>query len=273
MVPRTRRTRRGTITECYYCSARALHATCEMPYIPRATVDDAVYAYFGGLGLDLAATKEQLAAASEHKRAEARSLLCAAEREAREAQERLVRIKRDYASGEINAAEWRELRGELEPEADTAEAEVKRLRAQLEAEEGEAARSQVEADLLSSLADIRAELTEEVRDAEGAAAVRAVLMRLFDGFVLHRSLPGEEISEPNKVQPWIEPLLSEPTLAGFEKKLRPAIGRKSPGKAQNNLSAPMKLLLSSMSAITRKGADTRRQEVVVGDGLSRWGRR
>lgn len=45
--------------------------------------------------------------------------------------------------------------------------------------------------MLETLARIRAAVGGEVVDAEGAAAVRAVLMRLFDGFILHRADSGK----------------------------------------------------------------------------------
>ena len=163
-----------------------------MSQISRAKVDDAVYAYFKNLGLDAEATRKQLLAALEIKLAEARSLLDAAEQEAQAAKERFGRVKRDYTNDELSAAEWRELRSELEPEAVTAEAEAERVRGQLAEAEAGTALTEIESDVLAKLAEIRAEIAKEVLNAEGAAAVRAVLMRLFDGFVLRRGLPAGE---------------------------------------------------------------------------------
>jgi hypothetical protein len=54
---------------------------CSMPEISRAEVDTAVYAYFAEIGLDVAATREQLREARDRKLTEVRVLLDAAEAE------------------------------------------------------------------------------------------------------------------------------------------------------------------------------------------------
>jgi hypothetical protein len=46
------------------------------------------------------------------------------------AEDRLAQVKRDYANGDLTAAEWREVRTELEAERDAATASVDRLYAQ-----------------------------------------------------------------------------------------------------------------------------------------------
>lgn len=122
--------------------------------------------------------------------AEARALLDGAEQEEQEATARLARVKRDDVNGDLTAAEWRKLRAELKPESVAAKAEAQRLRRQLAEAEADTARAGVEVDVLETLARIRAAVVGEVVDAEGAAAVHAVLMRLFDGFVLHRAVSG-----------------------------------------------------------------------------------
>ena len=87
-----------------------------MSAVYRSDVDSAVYGYFKDLGLDAESTREQLVAARERDLAEARDVLAGAEEETQAARERLERVKRDYISEQLNAAEWRELREELEPE-------------------------------------------------------------------------------------------------------------------------------------------------------------
>jgi AcrR family transcriptional regulator len=208
-----------------------------MRQIPRAKVDDAVYAYFRDLELDVRATREQLAQAARRTLAQAKELLGSAEQEDREAAARLARVKGDYISGDLSAAEWRELRAELEPEAEAAKAEAENLRVQLAEVEAGTALTDVEADVLETLSGIRAVLAEEVRDSDGAAAVRAVLMRLFDGFMLHRGDPGDQVSaELAGTGCWIEPLLNERTVDRYDAKLRPVLAHSSQG---DNCSSPV----------------------------------
>lgn len=202
-----------------------------MPDAPGASadVDTAVYRYFEQVALDVEATREQLTAAVERKRAEVLALCDGAEREAQQAAERLARVKRDYPHGELTAAEWRELRADLAPELDAAQAEAERLRST----EAETAISDVEADLFEHLARIRAAVAGEVTDAAGVAAVRSALLRLFDGFTLRRDIPDRAHVELIDTR-WIEPLVSEKAVAGYDEKLRPVLARKPLEQAENN---------------------------------------
>jgi DNA invertase Pin-like site-specific DNA recombinase len=234
MVPRTARNRSGTLYEGYLCLGRRQDPTsCTMPPILRADVDTAVYRYFEQVGLDVEATREQLTAAVERKRAEVQALCDAAEREAQQAAERLARVKRDYTHGELTAAEWRELRADLAPELDAAQAEAERLRERLRSTEAETAISDVEAELFEQLTRIRAAVAGEVTDAAGVAAVRSALLRLFDGFTLRRDIPDRAHVELIDTR-WIEPLVSEKAVAGYDEKLRPVLARKPLEQAENN---------------------------------------
>jgi DNA repair exonuclease SbcCD ATPase subunit len=225
MGPLTYHHRATPKSEVYRCCGRARYPhTCEMSTVARGDIDNAVYAYFRQLDLDVEATREQLTSAMAQRLAKAQDVLDRAEQEAQAAQERLERIKRDYLSGQLNAAEWRELKAGLEPEASKAQAEAERLRAQLKEAESESALSEITTDLLAHLAEIRAEITTEVNGAKGAAAVRAALMRLFDGFVLHRGSPRHEGRELKKVAYWLQPLLSQREMGGYEDRLRQKLG-------------------------------------------------
>ena len=248
MSPLTYRERPHPTDQIYRCLGRKRHAhTCDMSAVYRSDVDNAVYAYFKDLGLDVEATREQLVAARERELAEARDVLESAEQEAQTAARRLERVKRDYVSEELTAAEWRELSAELEPELSAAQAEEERLRKQLEDAESESALSKITADLLTQLSEIRAEITKEVTDSKEAAAVRAALMRLFDGFVLHRGSPRHETTEGTKVAYWLEPVLSQHQMGGYVDSLRkkslPAgsgdPNGKAKRKAEKNCDAPI----------------------------------
>lgn len=237
MAPRTARNRSGTLYEGYLCLGRREDPTsCSMPPIGRAEVDTAVYRYFEQVALDVEATREQLSAAVERRRTEVRALCDAAEREAQQAAERLARVKRDYTHGELSAAEWRELRADLTLELDAAQAEAKRLRERLRSVEAETSVTDVEAELLEQLARIRAAVAGEVTNAAGVAAVRAALLRLFDGFLLHRGVPQHAHVELIGER-WIEPLVSRRAVEGYDEKLRPVLVKKPLDQAANNYAA------------------------------------
>jgi DNA invertase Pin-like site-specific DNA recombinase len=237
--PVTDRSRIGPKSQTYFCyGQRRRPHTCDLNSVGRGDIDGAVYAYFRDLGLDAEATKEQLAAARARELAKARDVLQGAEQRVHAATERLERVKNDYLSGELSATEWQELRGELEPELSAAQAEEERLGKELEEAESESALSGVASDLLTQLSEVRAEIAEEVSDAKEAAAVRAALMRLFDGFVLHRGSPRHEKREYIKVAYWLEPVLSQDQMGGYvdrlRAKLRTTVSGSPNGQAENN---------------------------------------
>ena len=221
MGPLTYRDRPHPTDQIYRCHGRKRHShTCGMNNIYRSDVDGAVYSYFKDLGLDAEATREQLVAARELALAEARHALEDAEQETGAARARLERVKRDYISEQLSASEWRELKAELEPELSAAREDEERLRGQLEEAESETALSKVTAGLLTQLSEIRAGIAKEVTDSKDAAAVRASLMRLFDGFVLHRGSPRHKTREGTKVAYWLEPVLSQDQMGGYVDRLR-----------------------------------------------------
>jgi DNA invertase Pin-like site-specific DNA recombinase len=236
MLPRSAHNADGTLYEVYRCHGRWLDpAACSMPPQRREPIDSAVYAYFEQVGLDLEATHEELSEATERKLAEVKALLRTADREAEAVAARLARVKDDYIARELSAAEWRELRAELEPEAEDAAAQRERLAAQFAELQAGPALAEVESELLAQLARIRAAVAGEVKDAEGVAAVRAALMRLFKRFVLHRGTPEGAHLELVGEGYWIEPLISERAVEGYDEKLRPVLARKPLGQAENNL--------------------------------------
>lgn len=234
MMPRTSRHRNGSLEESYVCyEHRRDRAACSLKPIPRAKVDGAIYTYFEQVALDLDGTREQLIEARNRKLSEARALLDLAEREMRAASARLARVRRDYTSGELTAAEWRGFRDELEPEAKAADAEAERLRAHLaEIEAGESTKG-AECEVLTRLAQIRTAIAGQISDRHGIDAVRAAMLRLFDGFVLHSGTPAEAHVELIG-EMWIEPVASSHAVAGYDEDLRPVIARKPLASAGDN---------------------------------------
>src|ERR1044072_3154934 len=97
---------------------------------------------------------------------------------------------------------------------------------------------------LTHFSGIGADITNEVTDSKEAAAVRAALMRLFDGFVLHRGSPRHEKRGDIKVPHWLEPVLSQHQVGGYVDRLRKkplSAGGGGPlGKAKNNSDAPIR---------------------------------
>ena len=109
-----------------------------------------------------------------------------ADRAAAKAQEAVERVKRDYTTDEITAAEWRELRPGLIAEATAATSEAARLRDQEQA----AIDARPEAPVLRDLADLRADII----GGASIEQVRAALLRLFEVFHL---TPADDISAPD----------------------------------------------------------------------------
>jgi DNA invertase Pin-like site-specific DNA recombinase len=182
MVPRT-----NGGYQMYYCNGRGKlgREFCDMPHIRRSVIDLAVYHYFATVGLDLEATRAQLAGERERRLDEIGALLDQAKREELLAGERLTRIRQDYKDGRLSAADWIDLRDELTAEQQSAHAEVERLTAARADIERDDERADAEQDTLALLAEIRKAIAGEVKTAAGVDAVRAALSRLFSAFILH----------------------------------------------------------------------------------------
>jgi DNA invertase Pin-like site-specific DNA recombinase len=224
--------------EMYYCNGRSKLGLdfCNMPHVRRADIDGAVYRYFEQVALDVEATRQTIFNARNRKLAEIRALYEQAEQEARRAEERLARVRRDYADGRLDAEDWREFRTELSGEREAARAEAERLGGQLREVERWGELRDAEAETLRTLAELRALIAGEINDAGGLDALRAVLARTFDYFILRREAQHvhvELIVEPELV---IEPVVRERAIEGHSEHLRPIL-RREPLAETNNASA------------------------------------
>ena len=111
---------------------------------------------------------------------------------------------------------------------------MERLREQVTATESSAAGSEAEAEVIEQLAELRAAIAGDVNAAEGIEAVRAVLQRLFEGFLFHPEVPQEAHVELIAERYWIEPVVNEQAIAGYDEKMRPVLTREPLSQAGNN---------------------------------------
>ena len=142
----------------------------------------------------------------------------------------MSRTRRDYQRGVLDAEEL----AIAKDEAEGADAHRDQMRAQMAEIESGPDLSDAETDVLEKLARIRAAIAGEIQDAEGIAAVRATLLRLFDRFILHPGLPEKAHVELASPERWIEPVLSEQAIEGYDEKLRPVLRREPLCDAENN---------------------------------------
>ena len=164
-----------------------------------------------------------------------RALREQAEHEARRAEERLARVRRDYTDGRLDAEDWREFRAELGAERDAARAEAERLATQLRDVERWGAVKDAEAETLRRLSEIRAVIAGEVRDADGLEAVRAALARTFEHFVIRRRAPRVHVELVADAQLIIDPVVREHALSGYSENLRPILRREPLGGSDRNV--------------------------------------
>jgi hypothetical protein len=230
MVPRTDdRSRRDKSDpyEIYACYGRHQHPdSCSVAPVNRAAIDSAVYSYFEQVGLDVQATREQVAAARSQKLDEVKALHAQAEVEKQRAEERLSRVRRDYMDDRISADDWASFRDELTTDLEGAAAEVSRLAEQRVEVEAFDVLQDIEVETLEALVEIRKSIAGEVNDAKGVDAARAALLRLFDGFALKEIKPGMRVHAELAWQGRyiIEPIVAERAVDG-ETPLRPVFRR------------------------------------------------
>ena len=174
LAPRTDPRRSGDAAEVYKCLGRYKDKdSCDQPPIPRTAIDEAMLTELTARYIDLEATRERLMASRAAEDALAAENLATAERDLSRAEESLTRVRADYKAGAIDAAEWRDLRAELEEERDAAKAAAERARSRT----GET--SEVTDELLDRLRDLRAVVLGELDRAPDLDALRKLLSQLF----------------------------------------------------------------------------------------------
>jgi site-specific DNA recombinase len=224
MVPRT--TTGKYMYESYFCNGRQQlgPSFCDALSIRRELVDTAVYNYFEQVALDVEATRQLLTEATDRKLAEIRTLLRDAEREANLAAERFTRVERDYMDGRIDAADWQRFRDRLTSEAKAAASQAASLATSEADIARHAAAVDAEHEALRQLAAVRQAIAGDIREADGVDAVRAALTRLFDAFVIHRSIPElVHVELVGDSSYWIEPIVKADAIEGQSPSGRPVL--------------------------------------------------
>ncbi|MBN1530699.1 MAG: recombinase family protein [Thermoleophilaceae bacterium] len=159
---------------------------CPQTPIKRHVIDEPAWAFFEQVGLDLDATRSAITQVHDARREEFRALREQAEREARKAEDRLARVRRDYQDGRLDADDWNDQRDQLTAELEAAHAEAARHAERERDLEAEGQALDAESTILNELAEMRALVAGQVRERSGQSldAVRAALTRLFERFEL-----------------------------------------------------------------------------------------
>jgi DNA invertase Pin-like site-specific DNA recombinase len=219
--------------EMYYCNGRSKMGVefCNLPHLRRAVVDSAVFSHFEQVGLDVEATREQLADARGEKLAELRALAAHAEAEKQKAEERLERVRRDYVEGDLTATDWNGFRDELEGQLQGASAAVDQLTERLASVEAWGELADAERDTLQHLADLRRAVAGESDAVVIVEAVRPVFSKLFAHFTISRVEPGVRVHAELAWQGTehdliIEPVVREQAVLGYSD-LRPIFRREA----------------------------------------------
>jgi DNA invertase Pin-like site-specific DNA recombinase len=191
MRPSTKMRRRdGTPTERYVCATREDRyrggELCDMPPLMRSAVDEPLLDYLADVIFDLDATREAINAGARRRLDEAVALRASAERQLRETEANLVRIRGDYLRGAIRPDDWNSFREELEAERQAAAAEVDRHAARAEELEAELDAFDPESELLHRLAALRATVAGRIEPGASVEELRVAIALVFDRFSVVR---------------------------------------------------------------------------------------
>jgi DNA invertase Pin-like site-specific DNA recombinase len=226
MRPRTYRNRN---LEVYLCTTRDGHRggeTCSMRPIERAHVDETLLQYFEEVALDLEATRAQLASAADRSLVEVRARREAAEREVMLANERILRVRRAFQDGKLDADDWRDQRRELEAEQVAADGELA-ARVQREAEVARDAHVvDAESELVRRLAELREAVAGRITGSVEVDALRAAFTAVFSRVDLVVSDDGER-----DLVPYVR---ADPTWAPTDEQvaaIRAAVAQNAPPPA------------------------------------------
>ena len=199
---------RGTY-ECY--RRKRDIAACSQRPVEREAVDSAMPAELTEKSyVSLDQTRERITAKIDSDLATARELREGAERDEHKAREALVRIGRDYRSGEITGAQWSKLEVELTAEHEAAKAKVARMIANEQALSEAVPLADVESEVLRRL--LR-DLFEEVIYRPAESVAEAVKYEDYRESVV--AVPGA----------YLEPRLRSAVIERYDEEVRPVLKR------------------------------------------------
>ena len=145
-----------------------------------------MFAYFEQVALDYEGSRDHYVAHNARELAEVEARLADAERAAMRAAAAIDKADEDWAAGTMDAENHGRLTAKFNGQRTAAEAEVGQLRKRRK-EVAAATALRESDDFLRELTTLRAAIAGKVWEAHGVEAVRTALMRLFEGFTLHRA--------------------------------------------------------------------------------------
>ena len=200
--PRTVHRRGRPTLHRYVCVEHEDRATCSMPRIPRDVIDSCIVGMFRTNLLDEEKTLRAIEKATRAALCDTERALRDAEREANLADERLTRIRRDYADGKLSADEWRGFADEIEEGRSACLAEVERLStraSQLEDEQPVLAAQQALLELLERLRRLAERYSDASEDPHLIRSISQAMSGLIERIIiLPRDLPE---GTPERVDP------------------------------------------------------------------------
>jgi DNA invertase Pin-like site-specific DNA recombinase len=172
----------------YVCIKRHTYgpgeAGCSMPVVRRTAIDEPLLALFETHVLDVEATVAQIRGEAERQITAARELAASSLLELGRLDEALARVRGDYLAGAITAAEWKQLRGELDADRAAAAAEADRHRRHADELAAEAGRLDAEQEFAAQITELRHLVAGRVAEAASIDAIRAALTMTFARFDL-----------------------------------------------------------------------------------------
>ena len=187
MVPVTKPTRTGTTNEVYCCWKR-MHdgaTACATPRIPRVEIDEALLREITTKYVDLAATRQRLAAQMDADVRIVEDMARQADRAVAEVEAKIAKVETDYFDGELQAATFERFSARLADDLAAKRAAADQARAHAETAAQVPRDADAEAVLLRQLAKMRAAIVEGVGMAPNLEALRRMLRDLFEEIVFH----------------------------------------------------------------------------------------
>ena len=184
MVPRSSEPRKdGSIRGWYECGGPKNGISCSGLNVPMGAVDEAILRYLAEVGVDAEASLAAAQSATQETADAVARELDAARAAAEKAKTNLARVRDDYMSGAITAADWNDLRGDLQAAADQADEHLEALK------RASASPEVTVPVVVDALTIVRLAVAE--KDFDG---IRKVLRDLFEHFEIGETATDEAVA-------------------------------------------------------------------------------